>query len=877
MNLKSFQPLLALTALFVAHLSPAQNTNPAPAPTPTPYLSPEDEAKTFSLPPGYRMELVVSDPVIREPVVAVFDGDGKMFIAEMRTYMQDIDGSNEHTKAGLVSLHWSSKRDGVFDQHTVFADKLILPRMILPVGNGGLIINETDSNDLWLFRDKDGDGVSDEKTKIFEGGPRGGNLEHQQSGLIWNLDNWLYMTVNNVRLRMEGTNFLSETIQSGGGQWGLAHDEYGKLWFVNAGGEIGPLNFQQPIQYGRFTVKGELADNYREVWPLIGLADVQGGEIRFRKSDNTLNHLTAACGQEIFRGDRLPKELRGDLFYGEPVGRLVRHSEVEVREGVTYLSKADGQTEFLRSTDPNFRPINMTTAPDGTLYIVDMYRGIIQEGAWVKEGSYLRTVVQQYQLDKNFGRGRIWRLTHDDFKPGPQPQMENEKSPELVKHLDHPNGWWRDTAQKLLVLRGDKSVAPALKTMATKNENHFARIHAIWTLEGLGALEPTLLREKFSDTHPQVRVAAIRSSESLFKKGDASLLGNIERLAKDKDPNVVVQVMLTGNYLKWSNARKLIETAMQGNEARGVREIGTQLLMPASSDGKEFSQSEKALLRRGGGIYNELCFACHGPDGKGMALQGAAAGVTMAPPLGGSETVTGVSDQIINVLLKGVTGPVNGKKYDALMVAMESNNDAWIAAVGSYVRKNFGNDASFISTNDVARVRSLFKERTAPWTREELREVTPQFLPDRTEWKVSASHGSDRAPRAIDGKLDTRYETGTEQVPGMWFQIELPEATSVFGIYLDAASSTRDYPRGYKVEVSNDGNTWSQPVASGTGNARMTEIRFEPVTARFVRITQTGSVKGLFWSIHDLQLLQLPDTEKVKAAAAKKAVTAAFE
>ena len=119
--------------------------------------------------------------------------------------------------------------------------------------------------------------------------------------------------------------------------------------------------------------------------------------------------------------------------------------------------------EFIRSTDPNFRPVNVSTAPDGTLYIVDMYRGIIQEGNWVRPGSYLRPVVQKFQLDKNFGRGRIWRLVHQDFKPGAQPRMLDETPAQLVAHLEHPNGWWRTTAQKLLVLRQDKSVVPALK------------------------------------------------------------------------------------------------------------------------------------------------------------------------------------------------------------------------------------------------------------------------------------------------------------------------------------------------------------------------------------------------------------------------------
>ncbi|MDB6028413.1 MAG: coagulation factor 5/8 type domain protein [Verrucomicrobiales bacterium] len=867
-------------AVFVSstRLVAAAETNQIPTQSSIPYLSPAEEAKTFVLPKGYRMELVVSDPIIREPVVTVFDGDGRMFIAEMRTYMQDIDGKNEHTNAGCVSLHWSSKRNGVYDKHTIFADHLLLPRMILPVADG-LLINETDSNDLWLYRDKDGDGISDSKTRIYEGGTRGGNLEHQQSGLIWNLDNWLYMTVNDCRLRFDGTNIIKEPTPAAGGQWGLSHDDYGKPWFVNAGGEIGPIHFQQPIIYGRFKIKDEMAPDYMEVWPLVGLADVQGGEIRFRTSDKTLNHLTAACGGEIYRGDRLPADMRGDLFFAEPVGRMIRRTEIDVKDGVTVLRNPYEKSEFIRSRDPNFRPVNLATAPDGTLYITDMYRGIIQEGNWVKEGSYLRKVVQQYQMDKNFGRGRIWRLVHDNFKPGPKPKLQTEKPSKLVQYLAHPNGWWRDTAQKLIVLHGDKSVVPALLKMARTNKDHLARIHALWTLEGLGAIDATFLREKLRDEHPQVRIAAIRASETLCKKGDTSLIPDMQALAQDRDPGVVIQIMMTANFLHWKDAKTFVEKTMKGNGSRGVQEIGNQLMVPAAAEGKEFSHVEKMLLRQGENIYNELCFTCHGQDGKGMPLQGAAAGVTMAPPLSWSRTVTGLRDGSINVLLKGLSGPVNNKKYDAQMVSMESNSDEWIAAIASYVRNNFSNDASMVRSNDVAQVRATYKERTQPWTLDELRGVLPQALTNRASWKVTANYNSNtnEVAKAIDGKSETRYTTGKEQVPGMWFQIELPEPTEVSGLLLDASSSNNDFPRAFKVDVSDDGKKWGRSVATGHGNSRTTEISFPPTKTKFIRIMQTSTAKGLFWSIHELQVYQPPDPEKVKVAQTKKAEASKFE
>ena len=290
--------------------------------------------------------------------------------------------------------------------------------------------------------------------------------------MIWSLDNWLYTTYSAFRIRYnpQGLAFKEPTAPNGG-QWGLCQDDYGKPWFVNAGGELGPLNFQQPIVYGQFNVPDQFPVNYREVFPLVGIPDVQGGTGRFRPDEKTLNHFTATCGEEIFRGDRLPEDLRGDLLFSEPVGRLIRRSKVEVRDGITYLKNAHSGSEFIRSTDPNFRVVNMANGPDGCLYLVDMYRGIIQQGNWTKPGSYLRGVIDQYGLAKNIGKGRIYRLVHKDFQPGGSPKMLDETPAQLVAHLEHPNGWWRDTAQKLLILKGDPSVVPALKKGITSGKN----------------------------------------------------------------------------------------------------------------------------------------------------------------------------------------------------------------------------------------------------------------------------------------------------------------------------------------------------------------------------------------------------------------------
>src|SRR5690606_7854899 len=161
------------------------------------------------------------------------------------------------------------------------------------------------------------------------------------------------------------------------------------------------------------------------------------------------------------------------------------------------------------------------------MYIVDLYRGIIQEGNWTQEGSYLRTKIQQYQMDDVIGNGRIWRLTYDGMERSKEkPRMYDETSAQLVKHLKHPNGWWRDQAQQNIILRQDKSVAGDLEKMVNSSSNELARIHALWTLEGLSALKADLVKQLMKDPSAAIRVQALRASETLYKYGEKSFAEN---------------------------------------------------------------------------------------------------------------------------------------------------------------------------------------------------------------------------------------------------------------------------------------------------------------------------------------------------------------
>ncbi len=840
--------------LFAADGTPAAKAAKPPVHQ-VPMLSPAQEQKTFHLPDGYRMELVLSDPDIKEPVLAVFDGNGRMYVAEMRTYMQDIDGHGEYEPRSRISRHESTKGDGVFDQHTVYLDHLILPRAVLPLDDR-VLVSVTNSADITLYRDSRHDGVADQSSVWYHGGPRGLNLEQQPSGLVWGLDNWIYLTCDSYRLRWNGDGpALKEPTPANGGQWGLAQDDSGKMWWSNAGAEKGLWHFQTPIIYGAINAPGQKAEGFDAVWPLVGLADVQAGSLRYRAEDKTLNYFTGCAGQTVFRGDRLPPELAGNVFLPEPVGRLIRRAVVKVEDGITKIENPYDHSEFLRSTDPNFRPVNMTTGPDGCLYIVDMYRGIIQEGNWVQEGSYLRGRVQELGLQNNIGGGRIWRLVHQDYPPGPTPRMLDESPAQLVAHLEHPNGWWRDTAQRLLIVRGDHSVVPALLEMVRHSPNHLARLHAIWTLEGLGALTPELVREKLHDAHPMVRAGAMRAAETLVQQGRRELIGDIESLAHDPDPTVVLQTVMTAKRLGWPDWRKNASVVVLNSTSQGVKEIGSQLLVEPPKIAGHFARKPTEQLAHGEEIFRSVCFACHGFDGKGMPMPGRE-GETLAPPLAGSKTVV-QGDALLRVLLHGLAGPVNGRTYSAQMVTLGANTDDWIADVACYVRKAFDNDGPLVTKRAVKRVRAATEDRATPWTIEELNTDDPQPMDSQVGWKLSASHNAPDIGRIIDGDKATRWTSHDLQVPGMWVQIEFPDVTTVAGVVLDCAPSPSDYPLGYEVEISDDGHTWGRPVLHGKGIDPITRLTFrKPAHGRFLRITLTQSSRWNSWSIHELQVLK---------------------
>ncbi len=516
---------------------------------PAPVLSPQEELKTFKLPPGFHIELVASEPMVEEPIALAFDPDGRMYVDELRGYMPDLPGNGELDPVARISRLESSKGDGHFDKRTVFLDKLVVPRAIGLAGDGVLV---SEPPNIYFCRDTKGTGACDEKTTIFtDYASRAPNPEHMANGLVWGIDNWCYSANWAARFRFVNGKFPRDTTISRG-QWGIVQDDVGRL-FYNTNGSMLRADFV-PAQYLTHNpyigspagINVAVASN--ATFPSRVNPGVNRGYTADLNDEGKLQRVTASCGPTIYRGESFPAEFRGNAFVCEPAGNLVSRQVIE-EKGVTLKAtgvQTDG-VDFLTSTDERFRPVSLYSGPDGAIYLVDLYHGVVQHKAYIS--AYLSDQVKQRNLENNGGhRGRIWRIVSDAAPLGHFPKLSKATTAELVKHLSHPNGWWRDTSQRLLVERSDKAAVPLLEQLISAkgaDASPLAKIHALWALQGMDKLEDEVAAAAAADTDPRVRLAALRAGELMIrKKTGANLVEALGTLGKDPDPQIQLQVLV---------------------------------------------------------------------------------------------------------------------------------------------------------------------------------------------------------------------------------------------------------------------------------------------------------------------------------------------
>ena len=413
----------------------------------------------------------------------------------------------------------------------------------------------------------------------------------------------------------------------------------------------------------------------------------------------------------------------GNAFLCEPAANVVRRNILSERDGIISAQNACDKSEFLASTDELFRPVNTYTGPDGALYIVDMYHGIIQHRVFLT--SYLRKQAESRGIDKVTTCGRIYRVTHEATKAAAKPQFTQASSLELVEQLANANGWRRDTAQRLLVERNDASVVSALQTMATSHTNELARIHALWTLEGLMKIDAGLLSRALDDKRSKVRTAAVRLTEPLLRAASpesTELRKKLLALAGDNTADVQIQLALTLGEIAPDEASKNALKALAQSEfalAKGAANFSIASREPkpiADSTPKEpkLSTAELKRFEAGKSNYEVVCLPCHQPHGLGQE--------GLAPPLVGSEWVAGSEKRLVRIVLNGLHGPiqVKGQAYELDMPALGILDDEQIATVLTYVRNEWGNSYAPVNTNAVKQVRDATADRNDAWTQEEL-------------------------------------------------------------------------------------------------------------------------------------------------------------
>lgn len=874
-------------------------------------LSPAESLRKITVPPGYRVEIVAAEPMIQEPVWVAWDANGAMYVAEMNSYMQDVHGTGTKTQRnGRIKRLTDRDGDGIMDAMTVFVDGLLLPRMILPLDDR-ILIQETDSTSIVAYRDTNGDGVADERTMLYEGAPVASSVEHQDSALTWNLDNWMYTAQGGHRFRFTRGRWESERVlEDLSNQWGLGMDDTGMLF--HSTNHVPGRNFNQHWYY--WNLIGEKLNWQRFQRPSLGPETDEAFQRTYRtqpigdRADTARTSWTSACGLSIYRGDVLPAEFQGNMLLAEPCAHAVRRGIItRDANGQRFLRNPHQAqaAEFFMSADFYSRPVSTHTGPDGCLYIVDMYRGMIQDAPWVSPDFAKR--IQGMGADQVRNRGRIYRVSHEQRPPGPQPRLLETPTAALVGHLAHANGWWRDMAQRLLILRGDRAVVVALQATARSHANPLARLHALWTLEGLDALAPELVGEKLRDADYRLRAAAVRLHEPALRNGNsAKAVAALKPLAQDPDPEVRRQVMLSLGWSKAPAATELMAqiatrepanpivalaalTALHGREdlplvkqardgslfasvkdsaerarAQGVWQSGLQAWKAVGAPKAGRDPATQARFDEGSRIYDQVCVTCHGPDGRGATVAGAK---PLAPALANSPRVLGPKEALARILLHGLVGPVDGAQFETGQMAPlgATMPDAWTAAILTYIRQAWTNAAAAISPDEVALIRKLTVSRSTPWTLAELAALSAPVLRDRTGWVATAS--GHRARNAIDGINDDSHEHAWHgsQNPGVWLAVDLGRVfriTQVDMVTTDAAWA----PRGYAVEISSDGVTWSAPIARGVGTGLRTMASFEPTIARHIRITQTGNAIER-WVVSELEIYGAPATGLSDAAA----------
>ncbi|MDP6538657.1 MAG: c-type cytochrome [Planctomycetota bacterium] len=575
---------------------------------PAPALTPGEALASFRVPPGFTVELAAAEPLVCDPITLAFDEDGRMWVCEYQAYMPDIDGTGEREPICSIVVLSDTDGDGRMDRRVVFMDGLVLPRAVQPTRGGALVIVPPD---LLFAEDTDGDGRAD-RTEVIATGMGGiGSPEHAVNGLMPTLDNWVRCANHAWRYRLVRGEWLRQKT-AGGGQWGITRDDRGRVFFNgNSDGLRGDLipshyTVRNP-SHGRGAGGNVRIARDQSVWPARVTPGINRGYQKKMLRDGFLTVFTGACGPLIYRGTAFGAEYAGNAFIAEPCGNLIKRFRVdELPDGRPTAVNVYERDEFMTSTDERFRPVNLANGPDGALYVVDLYRGVIQHRIFVT--SFLRDQVLDRGLETPLGLGRIWRIVRDgEAARGERPRLSEASWTELADALAHPDGWWRDTAQRLIVEEGGESfdAHELVRERALEHETTLGRIHALWALEGIGGLDEEVVLAALDAADEELTLTGVRVGEGLLRKGDGRVTRAVEAAgARAKSARLFHQVLcslgeaetaaadqslyeLLRSAAGTSAARSAVLSGIGGRELDFVRAVLSRDAVPTPPDGLE--------------------------------------------------------------------------------------------------------------------------------------------------------------------------------------------------------------------------------------------------------------------------------------------------
>lgn len=609
----------------------------------------KDALKTFQVERGFKLELVAGEPLVGDPVDACFDEFGRMYVAEFHGYPYSAEPTKLHPKGGgkkndgIIRLLEDTDGDGKFEKSTVFADNFEWALSVCCYDGGVFVIGHPH---LWYFKDTDGDGKADVRKIVLSGFGKD-NVQALANNMKWGLENRILVAggrnpnalTRDGKAVMPGTSDFSfdprvlvsdatadevaKSIQllSGGEQFGHSTDDWGNRFVCNNSNHIEHVvlprrylnrnpSFVASGVIRSIGVEGAAAPVFRrsppEPWRIVRTAR-RNADPKFaglpQSEKVAAGFFTSATGVTIYRGGAYPEEFRGNAFVGD-VGANLIHRKILTSNGPSFVAKrADEGAEFVSSTDNWFRPVNFVNAPDGTLYVLDMYRETIEHPASIPED-----IKAEVDLESGHDRGRIWRLAGPDGQRMKVEAIGNLPPDQLIKQFWSPNSWNRETAQRLFVERRDLSVVPSLRRMAALNRSPLARLHCLYTLAGLNAMKPDVLMVNLKHPEPRLRAHVLRLAEPLFAQDRELAEAAAERATDDSD---LVRWQLAFSTGEMPNDLAVATLGRLARDPRNTGDVRTAMMTSLAGRATAFletlaSDAEFAKQPHAAGWYTEL-------------------------------------------------------------------------------------------------------------------------------------------------------------------------------------------------------------------------------------------------------------------------------